>query len=106
MLTDMKLKALKPTGKIYKVADQQGHYVAVTRTGVVSFRFDYRINGRRETLVIGQYDSSLGAKKPRDSEELNYGMSLMVLCSALRTRNDQVRRSGPRLILQVMTRRP
>lgn len=76
MLTDMKLKALKPTGKIYKVADQQGHYVAVTRTGVVSFRFDYRINGRRETLVIGQYDSSLGARKPRDSEELNYGMSL------------------------------
>ncbi|MEO6659862.1 MAG: tyrosine-type recombinase/integrase [Burkholderiaceae bacterium] len=76
MLTDMALRALKPTGKIYKVADQQGHYVAVTRTGVVSFRFDYRINGRRETLVIGQYDSSLGAKKPRASEELNYGMSL------------------------------
>lgn len=72
----MKLKALKPTGKIYKVADQQGHYVAVTRTGVVSFRFDYRINGRRETLVIGQYDSSLGARKPRGAEELNYGMSL------------------------------
>jgi hypothetical protein len=76
MLTDMKLKALKPTGKIYKVADQQGLYVAVTRTGVVSFRFDYRINGRRETLVIGQYDSSLGARKPRDAEELDYGMSL------------------------------
>jgi hypothetical protein len=72
MLTDMRLKALKPTGKIYKVADQQGHYVAVTRTGVVSFRFDYRINGRRETLVIGQYDSSLGARKPRDLEELDY----------------------------------
>lgn len=76
MLTDMQLRALKPTGKIYKVADQQGLYVAVTRTGVVSFRFDYRINGRRETLVIGQYDSSLGARKPRDAEELDYGMSL------------------------------
>ena len=71
MLTDMKLKALKPTGKIYKVADQRGLYVAVTRTGVVGFRFDYRINGRRETLVIGQYDSSLGARKPRDAEELD-----------------------------------
>ena len=45
----MKLRALKPTGKIYKVAGQQGLYVAVTRTGVVSFRFDYRINGHRET---------------------------------------------------------
>ena len=76
MLTDMQLKALKPTGKIYKVADQQGLYVAVTRTGIVSFRFDYRINGRRETLVIGQYDASLGARKPRGFGELDYGMSL------------------------------
>lgn len=76
MLTDMQLKALKPRGKIYKVADQQGLYVAVTRTGIVSFRFDYRINGRRETLVIGQYDSTLGARKPRGEEELDFGMSL------------------------------
>lgn len=30
MLTDMKLKALKATGKICKAADQQGLYVAVT----------------------------------------------------------------------------
>ena len=76
MLTVMKLKALKPTGKIYKVADQQGLYVAVTRTGVVSFRFDYRVNGRRETLVIGKYDSTIGAKKSRELDELDYGMSL------------------------------
>ena len=76
MLTDMRLRALKPTGAIYKVADQQGLYVAVTRTGVVSFRFDYRINGRRETLVLGQYDSGLGAKKSREPQELDYGMSL------------------------------
>jgi len=76
MLTDMQLRALKPTGKIYKVADQQGLYVAVTRTGVVSFRFDYRVNGRRETLVIGKYDPTVGAKKPRELDELDYGMSL------------------------------
>mgnify|MGYP000890586015 FL=1 len=76
MLTDMQLRALKPTGKIYRVGDQQGLYVAVTRTGVVSFRFDYRVNGRRETLVIGKYDPTVGAKKPRELNELDYGMSL------------------------------
>lgn len=76
MLTDMQLKALKPTGRVYKVADQQGLYVAMTRTGVASFRFDYRIHGRRETLVVGKYDSSLGARKSRDPEDLDYGMSL------------------------------
>lgn len=76
MLTDMQLRALKPTGKIYKVVDQQGLYAAVTRTGVVSFRFDYRVNGRRETLVIGKYDPTVGAKKPRELDELDYGMSV------------------------------
>lgn len=55
MLTDM---------QICKVADQQGLYVAVTRTGVASFRFDYRVNGCHETLVIGKYDPTVGARKP------------------------------------------
>src|SRR5450432_1314936 len=76
MLTDMQLKALKPAEKIYKVSDQRGLYVAVTRTGVASFRFDYRLHGRRETLVIGQYDSTLGMRKPRESNVLDYGMSV------------------------------
>ncbi|HDQ6512990.1 TPA: tyrosine-type recombinase/integrase [Escherichia coli O22:H16] len=55
MLTDTKLKSLKPQDKLYKVSDRDGLYVAVLTSGTVSFRYDYRINGRRETLVIGQY---------------------------------------------------
>ena len=55
MLTDTQLKNLKPTGKLYKLVDRDGLYVAVTPSGVVSFRYDYRLNGRRETLVLGQY---------------------------------------------------
>lgn len=55
MLTDTKLKNLKPQDKLYKVSDRYGLYVAVLTSGTVSFRYDYRINGRRETLVIGQY---------------------------------------------------
>ncbi|MDR7334306.1 hypothetical protein J2X21_003458 [Kinneretia asaccharophila] len=58
---------------MYKLADAQGLYAAVTRTGVISFRFDYRLNGRRETLVIGTYDSTLGARKTRDTDQLAYG---------------------------------
>ena len=42
----------------------------------MSLRFHYRINGRRETLVTGQYDSTLGVRKPRGVEELDRGMSL------------------------------
>ena len=55
MLTDIAIKRLKPKDKVYKVADRDGMYVAIMPSGVVSFRYDYRLNGRRETLTIGAY---------------------------------------------------
>ncbi|MEK9211613.1 tyrosine-type recombinase/integrase [Sphingomonas sp. 2378] len=55
MLTDTALKQLKPKDKTYKVADRDGLYVTVAPTGLITFRFDYRLNGRRETLTIGRY---------------------------------------------------
>lgn len=55
MLTDSELKCLKGKEKPYKVSDRDGMYVFVLPSGTLSFRLDYRINGRRETLVIGKY---------------------------------------------------
>lgn len=55
MLTDIKLKNLKPKDKLYKVTDRDGLYVSVLTSGTVSFRYDYSINGRRETLTLGKY---------------------------------------------------
>ncbi|HBR1982851.1 TPA: tyrosine-type recombinase/integrase [Klebsiella quasipneumoniae subsp. quasipneumoniae] len=55
MLTDTKLKHLKAREKNYKIADRDGLYVLVTPAGSVTFRYDYRINNRRETLTIGRY---------------------------------------------------
>ncbi len=55
MLTDVALKNLKPKRKPYKVTDRDGIYVVVTPTGSISFRLDYRINNRRETLTLGRY---------------------------------------------------
>lgn len=55
MLTDKKLKSLKPQDKLYKLSDRDGLYVAVSKTGVISFRYDYRFNGRRETVTFGRY---------------------------------------------------
>ena len=37
MLTDTKLRNLKPQTKMYKVVDRDGLYVAVSKTGIVSF---------------------------------------------------------------------
>ena len=55
MLSDTKLRNLKPREKPYKVADRDGLYVVVTPTGTISFRYNYRLNGRQETLVLGRY---------------------------------------------------
>ena len=58
MLTDVALKNLKPNGRPYKVADRDGMYVYVSTGGAISFRFDYRMHGRRETLTLGRYGPS------------------------------------------------
>jgi len=55
MLTDTALRNLKPKSKIYKVFDRDGMCVAVSTAGTITFRYDYRLNGRRETLTLGRY---------------------------------------------------
>ncbi|MGQ6156058.1 tyrosine-type recombinase/integrase [Serratia sp. IR-2025] len=70
MLTDTKLKNLKSREKLYKVSDRDGLYVAVQPSGSISFRYDYRINGRRETLTIGRYGAD-GITLAEARDELN-----------------------------------
>ncbi|MCP9626462.1 tyrosine-type recombinase/integrase [Rhodopseudomonas palustris] len=55
MLTDLALRRLKSKDKSYKVSDRDGMYASVAETGQITFRYDYRLNGRRETLTIGRY---------------------------------------------------
>jgi integrase len=55
MLTDAALQNLRPRSKIYKMTDRDGMYVVVATSGAITFRYDYRMHGRRETLTIGRY---------------------------------------------------
>ena len=58
MLTDTALKNLRPkAAALYKVTDRDGMYVTVSPVGTVTFRYDHRMNGLRETLTIGRYGS-------------------------------------------------
>jgi hypothetical protein len=43
-LTDLRIRNLKPREKAYKIADRDRLYVVVTPAGLVSFRYDYRVN--------------------------------------------------------------
>lgn len=70
MLTDTKLRNLKPGDKLYKVNDRDGLYAAVTPAGAISFRYNYSVNGRQETLTIGRYGTG-GITLSEAREQLN-----------------------------------
>ncbi|MGY0553857.1 Arm DNA-binding domain-containing protein [Vreelandella sp. 2A-K22] len=55
MLTDTKLRNLKPRDKLYKVNDRDGLYVAVTPADCISYRYNYSVSGRQETINFGHY---------------------------------------------------
>lgn len=55
MLADTTLRNLKTKSNIYKASGRDGMYVMVSPAGAVTFRYDYRFNGRREALTIGRY---------------------------------------------------
>nr|WP_294511363.1 integrase arm-type DNA-binding domain-containing protein [uncultured Bilophila sp.] len=67
-LTDTKLKALKPTGKVQKFSDGGGLYIHVSPAGGKLWRLFYRFDGKQKTLALGKYpDISLAdARKLRD----------------------------------------
>ena len=74
-LRDTEVSNARPKAKPYKMADGSGLYVYVGPKnakhpkGVKSWRYDYRIAGRRETLVIGKYpDVPLALARRRHGE--------------------------------------
>lgn len=54
-LTDRALKAIRPTGKMFKVADEGGLHVRVTPKGRVAWQWSYRRAGTQQTLGLGSY---------------------------------------------------
>ncbi|MGH8588720.1 MAG: tyrosine-type recombinase/integrase [Gammaproteobacteria bacterium] len=63
-LTETALKALKPRGKPYIVSDVGGLYVEVFPSGVLAWRYRYRLGGRQEKLSLGRYPA-MGLKTAR-----------------------------------------
>jgi integrase len=73
-LTDAKLRDLQPRERPYKVSDGgNGLYVVVSPGGSRSFRYDYRLGGRRETLTIGRHEP---VARQADRSHLAYGMDV------------------------------
>jgi integrase len=69
-LTDAKIKALRPRPARYLVSDGKGLSLDVLPSGVMSWLFRYRRNGKQERLALGRYPAmSLAlARQERDKK--------------------------------------
>jgi len=90
MLTDSQLRSFKPQDKPYKVTIGQGLYVAVTPAGSKSFRFDYRLDGKRETLTIGRYEDGTPSRSQDELSGIDFGK--VVSLADARVLHDRARR--------------
>lgn len=69
LLTDAKVKNLKPRDKAYKTADGGGLYVFTTKAGAKSFRYDFKLHGKYATLTFGTYPEISLAQAREQHEE-------------------------------------
>jgi hypothetical protein len=95
MLSDTKLRSLKPGPRAYKVVDRDGLYAMVLVSGVVSFRYNYTVNGRQETLVLGRYGAG-GLTLAEAREKLGAARKLVAegLSPTQHKRRQKLRQAG------------
>lgn len=68
-LSDKTVKAIGPTDRPQKFSDEKGLYLYVTPFGAKSWRYDYRIGGKRATVTFGQYpDVTLANARKKHQE--------------------------------------
>lgn len=67
-LTDTRIKAAKPTDKVYKIYDAEGLYIEVPPTGSKRWRFKYRIIGKEKRISLGIYPE-IGLKDAREKRD-------------------------------------
>ena len=68
MLTDAKVKTLKPKDKVYRILDGERLYIEVRPTGTKIWRFKFTLHGKEGTLSFGEYPavSLAAARKMKD----------------------------------------
>jgi integrase len=65
VLTEVAIRALKPTEKPYKRGDEKGLYMLVSPTGAKLWRWKYRLRGKEQLLSFGAHPE-VSLKEARD----------------------------------------
>ena len=69
MLSAIKVQSAQPKKKAYKLYDRDNLYFIVRPTGTKSWKFDFRLNGKRDTYSIGSYpNTSLKVAREQTTE--------------------------------------
>lgn len=55
MLTDARIRKIKPEEKTKRYTDEKGMYLEVTPSGGMYWRLKYRINGKENRYSMGVY---------------------------------------------------
>lgn len=69
MLSDTKIKTLKPKEKMYRVLDAERLYIEVRPTGKKIWRLKYTLNGKEGTISLGEYPAITLADARKRKEE-------------------------------------
>ncbi len=72
MLSDARVRQTKAEGKAVRLSDGDGLYLLVQPSGSKWWRFDYRLNGRRNTISFGTYPEvplALARKRRAEARE-------------------------------------
>ena len=68
MLSDAKVRTVKPGGRNIKLFDGQGMYLLATPTGGRGWRLKYRIGGKEKLISLGTYPE-VGLKEARERRD-------------------------------------
>jgi hypothetical protein len=67
-LTEVKLRTIRPSGKIERFHDEKGLYLEISKAGGKYWRWKYRFEGKEKRLSLGSWPD-VGLKKARDSRD-------------------------------------
>lgn len=72
MLTDTKIRSLKPREKTYRIADHNGLCIEIRPSGTKLWRYRYRFDGKATMLSLGEYPhvGLADARKARDEAKI------------------------------------
>ncbi|MBF7694260.1 tyrosine-type recombinase/integrase [Acinetobacter pollinis] len=78
MLSDAKIKTLKPKEKVYRILDAERLYIEVRPSGKKIWRFKYVLNGKEGSISLGEYPviSLLEARRLKQAEQVKLSQGL------------------------------